>query len=1750
MESSRNSRAAVGPVGLLLLILGMIFGTRIPSGPGKGEEKSGRAGEGSSAGKSGESKSEGTSGPDFVQPYEAFRFGLAGAKEIDRCLAPAPASERLGKLLAQDASQGHICPDFLIVTLPDPIDSRVGYMFDTIQDAVQMAVEARGWDLDRFWLPWLPSGGPLRAGADLKPVEVPGTPLQTPLHERQPGLMLFRKLKQADQPQPLLFVFLVGETPTRGVAKAALIESVETIRVYFRESSQKACRSIDAIGANLRESVLDLCQSGASKRIAPSLVGLIDLLSQLMTELVTCRSIDVRILGPYFSGSQDSVQHVVQSLLQGPAARKGPPLHFRFRSGSADRVDAVTFRQAGVEFDATVLPFDAVMIELCKYLKDKEGVDLDKVALLTESDTTFGQFNNEKIGSNSGKNWFETIKECTGVTLTQMKFPFHISQLAAATRTIDQSASQGSADLVRPSSRMTIPFGDPSAPRDAVPSLAPQMSNVTSEFVLSKIFETISRERFRYIGIVATDPRDTIFLASQIRVYCPDAQLFTVGGDIMLSHPQFSQQLGGMLVGSCYPLFSMAQRWDQPLHKPDRRHQFASQEEEGVYNAAFSLLGSDDLERLYDYAPPFEEMKGLDDLGVKPHQVNSNTCPGVWLSAVGARGLWPVRFVEMGFDLELVCWGDASTVRTSAKSLVIVGTDYRGLIRVRIFDHDRKCTDWVEQPEMHANAISSLKQKISSLKQKITGLLPRKDRLTSAEKKQVISEAISISMVDPPPQVLSAAKCNSYTFRTPVSPERSGEVDQKAEMSTRQFLALVPETTWVWCTLVLGLSVVVWALYLSQKLLAWNKWDQTKSSCSCWSRYLRPIRKDPAPDSETTSEGGTAAVRHNWRLEFLIALGLLALTFTYSYVVLLPCWVAWSYTPWPMLLQAISIWETPPHDRFNLISLVAVSSLGAVTFLALAVTMVRRIWHVLLWPALKWLWEVLQGPRDGLRWLACYGLPVVLKWLSDVLRTFQNKVKKIFLKPSKEKKKDAAAMSTQAVETAKTQAGSSAASGSAPPATTPGNPPAQPPQRDHPPSGDGPWVGAATLLAGALGKASYGFRPWVEIALLSILVAVGFTTYRWSTIQVTEWTDSVLFLERAINVGSGVSPFVPVIILSLVFALFVWCHARGIHLAVRYWDQKKSMFPDWLMMAKNRLESASEVDNSLKRLALEAPIRELLTSPWCLALILLAMVALLRLWQSAMPPIDSPAWFGTGWFWTFLIFAAVWFLGLTVLLDLCRVLLLWQASSRLLRAFATLPMSRAFNQIPRSFSRSFGRYLDKVRSTAELLAIPGQQLTIVAEGLPAVFSELKSLYRNRTSKDSASGTQAEARFEKIFNVITNLKEILGEDAFNKLTETERARRRAEIRQKAKEDIDRESDGQIDAEIRKSLGDGEFNKLTETERAQRRAEFRRKAKDDIERESDGQIDAEIRKSLGDGEFNKLTDTERAQRRAEFRRKAKNDIERESDGKIDSKIKEDLAEKAFKKFTKNETDELRKKSRLEAIGSVMLAHRDEVRPGPEQSGPRGAEKIGLGESETWNRLRNAALGCLELLEVYWETLPPAAAFVEPGSEESKKAGSSKEEKSDEEPASPASGLSKPARDWLRSAEDLLALQVVCAISRCTIPLSNLVIYLSVAPLLLLLTVSTYPVQPQRFLQVCYWVLLVAVLLGVIWVFVGRERDELLSRVSGTTPNAVTFDREFLGGVMALVTPIVALVLAQFPFFSDLLHQWFEPLGRILR
>jgi hypothetical protein len=116
--------------------------------------------------------------------------------------------------------------EHLIATIADPKDSRLDYLFDRNLDAIQRAIEAPGYVLDRHWLPWKKQQNPQAQGLTAPPqpsrILILTSPDQVrtlpprmhPDYTRKPGVILFRQIK-GDRGK-LLVLFLVGETPTRG----------------------------------------------------------------------------------------------------------------------------------------------------------------------------------------------------------------------------------------------------------------------------------------------------------------------------------------------------------------------------------------------------------------------------------------------------------------------------------------------------------------------------------------------------------------------------------------------------------------------------------------------------------------------------------------------------------------------------------------------------------------------------------------------------------------------------------------------------------------------------------------------------------------------------------------------------------------------------------------------------------------------------------------------------------------------------------------------------------------------------------------------------------------------------------------------------------------------------------------------------------------------------------------------------------------------------------------------------------------------------------------------------------------------------------------------------------------------------------------------------------------------------------------------------------------------------------------------
>jgi len=152
------------------------------------------------------------------------------------------------------------------------------------------------------------------------------------------------------------------------------------------------------------------------------------------------------------------------------------------------------------------------------------------------------------------------------------------------------------------------------------------------------LLQTMKTERVGTVAIMATDPRDKLFLAQRLSHDAPNVALMTVESDSIYYHPDYARYMQGTLVASTYPLYSGSQRWGDDSAGGIERHVFANGSSEGMYNAAVLLLNYDKSGVVSsDDAPP------LIDYGMPGDPCSPKCRPPVWISVVGGRGAWPMQ---------------------------------------------------------------------------------------------------------------------------------------------------------------------------------------------------------------------------------------------------------------------------------------------------------------------------------------------------------------------------------------------------------------------------------------------------------------------------------------------------------------------------------------------------------------------------------------------------------------------------------------------------------------------------------------------------------------------------------------------------------------------------------------------------------------------------------------------------------------------------------------------------------------------------------------------------------------------------------------------------------------------------------------------------------------------------------------------------------------------------------------------------
>jgi hypothetical protein len=126
----------------------------------------------------------------------------------------------------------------------------------------------------------------------------------------------------------------------------------------------------------------------------------------------------------------------------------------------------------------------------------------------------------------------------------------------------------------------------------------------------------------------------------------------------------------------------------------------------------------------------------------------------------------------------------------------------------------------------------------------------------------------------------------------------------------------------------------------------------------------------------------------------------------------------------------------------------------------------------------------------------------------------------------------------------------------------------------------------------------------------------------------------------------------------------------------------------------------------------------------------------------------------------------------------------------------------------------------------------------------------------------------------------------------------------------------------------------------------------------------------------------------------------------------------------------------------------------------------------------------------------------------------------------------------------------MEIIRYLSQFIVQLRNLLVCLTLSSVLLLLAATVYPFFPQQQLLLFLTVLSVGTAAVIVSFLVQLNRDELVSRITRSTPNRFTPDFSFLQGTFVYVLPIVAGLMVQFPLVTSTLRSLLDPLFHIIK
>lgn len=300
------------------------------------------------------------------------------------------------------------------------------------------------------------------------------------------------------------------------------------------------------------------------------------------------KEIEVRTWTEDHASHQQFRKSVEDAHLEIECKRSSDPLKWHFRPMQVDSVPAIR--------------------RLIRYVRENWHDD-SPIVLLTEEATAFGNIRKSNIEESTSDSTCDSLNKSHVPPLIESKnggddkpqgpydkvwtipFPRNLSQLRNASEKQDHLPGFGDdsrrSELPRNGILMSLKQETEAALE--IPTFSKEQTPVSQESVLFTMGSLLKTGAIHYVGILATDPLDTLFLARYLHRASPNIRIFTVDADLLFEHGSDSSDYSGILTISTYPLIPLTQVWSGSY---DSVYPFPTSTSEAIYNSELEILSA------------------------------------------------------------------------------------------------------------------------------------------------------------------------------------------------------------------------------------------------------------------------------------------------------------------------------------------------------------------------------------------------------------------------------------------------------------------------------------------------------------------------------------------------------------------------------------------------------------------------------------------------------------------------------------------------------------------------------------------------------------------------------------------------------------------------------------------------------------------------------------------------------------------------------------------------------------------------------------------------------------------------------------------------------------------------------------------------------------------------------------------------------------------------------------------------------